>query len=61
MATGVCYQTWVDQGEFGDMCRKTARYAPNIIFLGEVRDSETASEALRASINGAIGYLYDSR
>jgi Tfp pilus assembly pilus retraction ATPase PilT len=51
---GVCYQTWVDQGEFGDMCRKTARYAPNIIFLGEVRDSETASEALRASINGRL-------
>lgn len=51
---GVCYQTWVDQGEFADMCRKTARYAPNIIFLGEVRDPETASEALRASINGRL-------
>jgi len=51
---GICYQTWVNQGEFGDACRKTARYAPNIIFLGEVRDAETASEALRASINGRL-------
>lgn len=52
--TGICYQTWVDQGEFGDACRKTSRYTPNIIFIGEVRDSEAASEALRASINGRL-------
>ena len=51
---GVCYQTWVDRGGFGEACRKTARYAPSIIFLGEVRDSETAAEALRASINGRL-------
>lgn len=51
---GVCYQTWVDRGQFGDATRKTARYAPSIIFLGEVRDSETAAEALRASINGRL-------
>jgi twitching motility protein PilT len=51
---GVCYQTWVEQGEFGDACRKTARFAPSIIFLGEVRDPETAAEALRASINGRL-------
>lgn len=51
---GVCYQTWVDRGEFGDACRKAARWAPSIIFLGEVRDSETAAEALRASINGRL-------
>jgi twitching motility protein PilT len=51
---GVCYQTWVDRGQFGDATRKCARYAPSIIFLGEVRDSETAAEALRASINGRL-------
>lgn len=51
---GICYQTWVDRGEFGDATRKCARYAPSIIFLGEVRDSETAAEALRASINGRL-------
>ena len=51
---GVCYQTWVDRGEFGDATRKCARYAPSIIFLGEVRDAETAAEALRASINGRL-------
>lgn len=51
---GVCYQTWVDQGGFGEACRKAARWAPSMIFLGEVRDSETAVEALRASINGRL-------
>jgi Tfp pilus assembly pilus retraction ATPase PilT len=51
---GVCYQTWVDRGEFGDATRRCARYAPSIIFLGEVRDAETATEALRASINGRL-------
>jgi Tfp pilus assembly pilus retraction ATPase PilT len=51
---GVCYQTWVDRGQFGDATRRTARYAPSIIFLGEVRDAETASEVLRASINGRL-------
>lgn len=51
---GVCYQTWVDRGQFGDATRKCARYAPSIIFLGEVRDAETAAEALRASINGRL-------
>jgi len=51
---GVCYQTWVERGGFGDSCRKAARYAPSIIFLGEVRDSETAAEALRASLNGRL-------
>lgn len=51
---GVCYQTWVNQGGFGDACRQAARWAPSVIFVGEVRDAETASEALRASINGRL-------
>lgn len=51
---GVCYQTWVQQGGFGNACRQAARWAPSIIFVGEVRDAETASEALRASINGRL-------
>lgn len=51
---GVCYQTWVEQGGFGHACRQAARWAPSIIFLGEVRDGETAAEALRASINGRL-------
>lgn len=51
---GVCYQTWVAPGEFGHACRQVARWAPSLIFLGEVRDEETALEALRASINGRL-------
>ena len=51
---GICYQTWAEQGKFGQECRHAARWAPNIIFLGEVRDPETATEALRASLNGRL-------
>lgn len=51
---GVCYQTWVERGEFGEACRKAARWAPSIIFIGEIRESEAAAEALRASINGRL-------
>lgn len=51
---GVCYQTWVDKGGFGHACRQAARWAPSVIFLGEIRDAETALEALRASINGKL-------
>ncbi len=51
---GVCYQTWAEQGGFGHACRQVARWAPSIIFVGEIRDPETASEALRASINGRL-------
>lgn len=51
---GICYQTWVEQGGFGNEIRKAARWSPSIIFLGEVRDGESAAEALRASINGRL-------
>lgn len=51
---GVCYQTWVEQHGFAHACRQAARWAPSIIFLGEVRDADSAAEALRASINGRL-------
>lgn len=51
---GVCYQTWVERGGFASACRQVVRCAPSIIFLGEIRDAETALEALRASINGRL-------
>lgn len=51
---GVCYQTWVKKGGFAHACRQAARWAPSIIFIGEIRDAETAIEALRASINGKL-------
>lgn len=51
---GVCYQTWVEDGNFSEAARKAARWAPTMIFLGEVRDGNTANEALKASINGRL-------
>ncbi|PLA73948.1 secretion system protein E [Hydrogenovibrio sp. SC-1] len=47
---GICYQTWAEQDGFANATRKAARWAPDIIYLGEVRDAETAIEALKASI-----------
>lgn len=49
---GVCYQTWVQDGDFSRKVKSAARWAPSNLFLGEIRDGETAKEALRASING---------
>jgi twitching motility protein PilT len=51
---GVCYQTWVTEGNFSQQFRQVARWAPSIIYVGEIRDAETAIEALRASITGRL-------
>lgn len=51
---GVCYQTATRIGEFGIACRAAARWAPSMIFLGEIRDDEAASEALKAGLNGRV-------
>lgn len=53
---GVCVQSEVEQSESGyaDALRKVVREAPDIIFVGEVRDKLGASELLRA---GLLGHL----
>lgn len=51
---GVCYQTWVNDGDFSKAARNASRWAPTMIFLGEVRDGHTAAEALKSSINGRL-------
>jgi twitching motility protein PilT len=51
---GVCYQTWVKEGGFASATRQAARWAPDVIYIGEIRDAETAMEALKASINGRL-------
>jgi Tfp pilus assembly pilus retraction ATPase PilT len=51
---GVCYQTWAEKGGFAEACRRATRWAPSMILLGEVRDPETAVQALRASVNGRL-------
>lgn len=51
---GVCFQTWVDPEGFGQSCKNAARWAPSLIFMGEIRDGEAAIEALRASVNGRL-------
>jgi Tfp pilus assembly pilus retraction ATPase PilT len=53
---GVCFQVPVsrESGGFGEASRHIVRWKPTIIFLGEIRDPEVATEALRASINGHL-------
>jgi twitching motility protein PilT len=53
-AKGICYQTWARSGRFADGIKAAARWAPDIIFLGEIRDGDAALEAIKAAINGAL-------
>ena len=55
---GVCVQTEVQAGMFGEALRGAVRCYPtqgnSILFVGEVRDPETAGEALRIAMNGHL-------
>ena len=53
---GMCFQTWAarETGGFAEACRNIVRWNPTIILLGEIRDSDTAVEAIKASINGHL-------
>ena len=51
---GVCYQTWARDGDFAQGVKAAARWAPSMIYLGEIRDGEAAMEALKAAINGVL-------
>lgn len=53
---GRCYQVEVHGGNFAAPCRQSLRMAPNYLFLGEIRDAESAIEALRASLSGHLVY-----
>lgn len=55
---GVCWQKNVEQGSFGQAMRDVMRCYPagenGILFVGEVRDAETAQECLKAASNGLL-------
>jgi type II secretory ATPase GspE/PulE/Tfp pilus assembly ATPase PilB-like protein len=53
---GICYQTMVpsDGGGFPEAFARITRWGPSIIFIGEIRDRDTAVEALQASIAGRL-------
>lgn len=58
---GVCYQTKVESGEIALAIKKAMRAfpakVPAILFLGEVRDHETAAQMIRAATNGLLVIL----
>lgn len=55
---GHCIQTEVEEGGFASALRGAARSYPampgSILYLGEIRDSETAKEIIRIAINGHL-------
>jgi twitching motility protein PilT len=51
---GHCFQTQAKNGDFESGMIRMMRYNPSIIFLGEIRDTGCAREALRASVNGHL-------
>ena len=55
---GRCIQTPVESGKFAEAMRGALRAYPttpgNILYVGETRDSETASEVLKIAINGHL-------
>lgn len=55
---GICIQTDVKSGRFGDALRGAVRCYPaqgnSILYIGEIRDPETAGEALRVAVNGHL-------
>lgn len=52
--SGHCFQVKVLNGDFATPLRASLRYQPRYILLGEIRDPDGASEALRAAISGHI-------
>jgi Tfp pilus assembly pilus retraction ATPase PilT len=51
---GLCYQVRVRNGDFASPLRRAMRQAPRYIFLGEIRDPESAHEALQAANSGHV-------
>lgn len=52
---GRCFQLRLEDGEtFGSALVSAMRYTPRYIFLGELRKSSDASQALRAAISGHL-------
>lgn len=52
---GRCFQLRLDENEtFGSALVSAMRYTPRYIFLGELRKSSDASQALRAAISGHL-------
>ncbi len=51
---GQCYQVRVRDGDFTTPLRRAMRQFPRYIFLGEIRDPESAAEALQACNSGHV-------
>lgn len=51
---GHCFQMEVLDGDFTSALKKTMRFTPRYIMVGEIRSRDEAQEVLRASINGHV-------
>jgi len=51
---GICFQSHVAKDGFGAAIHSAARWAPDILYFSELRDADSASEALRTAPNGKV-------
>lgn len=51
---GICFQSHVDKNGFGTAIHSAARWAPDILYFSELRDADSANEALKSALNGKI-------
>lgn len=53
---GVCFQTSAsrESGGFAEAARRIVRWGAKVILIGEIRDEDVATEALRAGVNGHL-------
>lgn len=51
---GICFQTHIEKDGFAQAIHSASRWAPDILYFSELRDADSANEALKASQNGKL-------
>lgn len=51
---GICLQTHVEKDGFAQAIHSASRWAPDILYFSELRDADSANEALKAAQNGKL-------
>lgn len=51
---GICLQTHIEKDGFAQAIHSASRWAPDILYFSELRDADSANEALKAAQNGKL-------
>ncbi|MBE0469823.1 MAG: Flp pilus assembly complex ATPase component TadA [Methyloprofundus sp.] len=52
--SGICFQTHIEKDGFAQAIHSASRWAPDILYFSELRDADSANEALKAAQNGKL-------